>query len=88
RYALTFELNPVSMKEISDTDFGNKEFTIEVEEDITEDTKLDLIERFIGGTGSVCYTTHEMSINKSLRTAPSDITITHFYIENDNRELI
>lgn len=66
----------------------NDLFTVEVEEEITEDTKLDLIERFIGGTGSVCYTSHTMSINKCLRTAPSDITITHYYIENDDRELI
>ena len=63
-------------------------FTIEVEEEITEDTELYLIERFIGGTGSVCYTSHRMSINKSLRTLTSDITTTHFYIENDNRELV
>lgn len=40
RHTLTFELNPVSMEEMSDTGFENKEFTIEVEEDITEDTKL------------------------------------------------
>ncbi len=63
-------------------------FTVEVEEEIDEDTKLDLIERFIGGMGSVCYTSNKTSINESLRTAPSDIAITHFYIENDDRELI
>ncbi|AWY02860.1 hypothetical protein [Staphylococcus phage VB-SauS-SA2] len=67
---------------------ADQTFTVEIEENITEDTELDLIERFIGGTDSVCYTSHKMSINKSLRTAPSDITITHFYIENDNRELV
>ncbi|MEB7800427.1 hypothetical protein NGC89_02960 [Staphylococcus xylosus] len=68
----------------------NKEdtFTVKVEEEITEDTVVDLIERFIGGMGNVCYTSHKMSINKSLRTSPSDITTTHFYIENDNRELV
>ena len=43
RYVLTFELNPVSMKEMSDTGFENKEFTIEIEEDITEDTHLDYL---------------------------------------------
>lgn len=40
RYSLTFELNPVPMKEISDTDFGNKEFTVEVEEELTGDTEI------------------------------------------------
>lgn len=89
RYALTFELNPVSMKEISDTDFGNKEFTIEVEEEITEDTKLDLIERFIGGKDYVCYTSDEnTTIKECLKRSPRDCTTTHFYIENDDRELI
>ena len=88
RYSLTFELNPVSMKEISDTDFGNKEFTIEVEEEITEETKLDLIERFIGGMGSVCYTSQRATIKECLKRSPSDCTTTHFYIENDDRELV
>ena len=88
KYALTFELNPVSMKEISDTDFGNKEFTIEVEEEITEDTKLDLIERFIGGKDYVCYTSQRATIKECLKRSPRDCTTTHFYIENDDRELI
>lgn len=89
RYALTFELNPVSMKEISDTDFGNKEFTIEVVEELTEDTKLNLIERFIGGTGIVCYTSGgNTTIKECLKRSPSDCTTTHFYIENDDRELV
>lgn len=43
RCALTFELNTVLMKEISDTDFGNKEFTVEIEEELTEDTHLDYL---------------------------------------------
>ncbi|MDW8798676.1 hypothetical protein BU103_11050 [Staphylococcus xylosus] len=65
-----------------------KGVVIEVEEEITEDTELDLVERFIGGTGSVCYTSHTMSINKCLRMAPDYINTTHFYIENDDRELV
>ncbi|WP_323702042.1 hypothetical protein P3T86_05635 [Staphylococcus nepalensis] len=63
-------------------------FTVEVEEEITEDTKLDLVERFIGGMGSVCYTSHTMSIKECLKRSPRDCTTTHFYIENDDRELI
>ena len=55
RCALTFELNTVLMKEISDTDFGNKEFIIEVEEEITEETKLDfLLDHFINPYGQHC----------------------------------
>lgn len=89
KYALTFELNPVSMEEMSDTGFENREFTIEVEEDITEDTKLDLVERFIGGMGYACYTSHGYTtIRECLKRSPGDCTTTHFYIENDNRELV
>lgn len=66
----------------------NDTFTVEVEEEITEDTELDLIERFIGSMGSVCYTSHTMSINKCLKMAPDYINTTHFYIENDDRELV
>lgn len=88
RYTLTFELNPVSMKEVSDTGFENNEFTIEVEEEITEDTKLDLIKRFTVNN-EIYYTNPQtMSINTSLEAAPNYINITHFYIENDDRELI
>ena len=64
-------------------------FTVEVEEDITEDTKLDLIERFIGGMDYVCYTSDgNTTIKECLKRSPSDCTTTHFYIENDDRELI
>lgn len=61
---------------------------IEVEEEITEDTKLDLVERFIGSMGSVCYTSHNVSIKECLKLTPRDCTTTHFYIENGDRELI
>ncbi len=88
RFTQTFELKPISKKDLPRGRFRNGELTVEVEEEITEDTKLDLVERFIGSTGNVCYTSHTMSINKCLRTASSDITITHYYIENDDRELI
>lgn len=63
-------------------------FTVELEEEITEDIELDLIERFIGETGSVCYTSHKTSIKDSLKLTPDSVTVTHFYIENDNRELV
>lgn len=63
-------------------------FTVETYEEITEDTELDLVERFIGGTGCVCYTSHKMSIKECLERTPRDCTTTHFYIENDDRELV
>lgn len=63
-------------------------FTVEVEEEIDEDTELDLIERFIGGMGYSCYTTHRMTIKECLRRSPEECTTTHFYIENDDQELI
>ena len=66
----------------------NHTFTVTTEEEITEDTKLDLIERFIGGMDYACYTSHTMSIKECLKRSPSDCTTTHFYIENDDRELV
>src|SRR5699024_4723269 len=63
-------------------------FTVEVEEEITEDTKLELVERFIGGMGNVCYTSHRLTIKECLKRNPRDCTTTHFYIENDNRDLV
>lgn len=63
-------------------------FTIELEEEINEDTKLDLVERFIGGMGSVCYTSHSMSIKECLKRSPKECTTTHFYIENKDQELV
>ncbi|OOO72396.1 hypothetical protein [Staphylococcus saprophyticus] len=70
------------------TFFPEETFTVEVEEEITEDTKLDLIERFVGAMGYSCYTTHRMTIKDCLRRSPEECTTTHFYIENDNRELV
>ncbi|MCE5003380.1 hypothetical protein [Staphylococcus pseudoxylosus] len=88
KFKQEFELNPVSKSDLLNGSFRNGKTTVEVEEEITEDTELDLIERFIGGMGSVCYTSHTMSINKCLRMAPDYINTTHFYIENDDRELV
>ena len=66
----------------------NDTFEVEIEEEITEDTKLDLVERFIGGTGSDCYTSHSMSIKECLKRSPKECTTTHFYIENEDKELV
>lgn len=93
RCTLTFELNTVLMKEISDTDFGNKEFIIEVEEEITEDTVLPkLVERWKHdneGDERFRYVEHDnKSINKVLFVNPESVEVTHFYIENDNQELV
>lgn len=63
-------------------------FTIITFEEITEDTELDLIERFVGAMGYSCYTTHRMTIKDCLRRSPEECTTTHFYIENDDRELV
>ncbi|MDN6612527.1 MAG: hypothetical protein L0L09_13370 [Staphylococcus equorum] len=66
----------------------NNTFTVTTEEVVDEDTELDLIERFIGGMGYSCYTTHRMTIKECLRRSPEECTTTHFYIENDDQELI
>ena len=63
-------------------------FTVEVEEEVTEDTELDLVERFIVDNGTYYINPQEMSINTCLGAAHDDIIVTHFYIENDERELV
>src|SRR5699024_1651080 len=63
-------------------------FTVEVEEEITKDTELDLVERFIVNNKTYYTNTQTMSINTCLGAAPDDIITAHFYIENDDRELI
>ncbi|MFQ3843325.1 hypothetical protein AABD41_01600 [Staphylococcus pseudoxylosus] len=64
-------------------------FTIEVEEEITEDTELFLVERYVGGSGNIHYCRYsESSIKNAIESNPSDNKSTHFYIENDDRELI
>ena len=63
-------------------------FTVEVEEEINEDTELDLIERFIVNNKTYYTNPQAMSINTCLGSAPDDIIATHFYIENDDRELV
>ncbi|MDW8551109.1 hypothetical protein AABD38_08835 [Staphylococcus nepalensis] len=84
----TFTLKPMRKDDNPVIARSSNGVVIEVEEEITEDTKLDLVERFIGGMGSVCYTSHTMSIKECLKRSPRDCTTTHFYIENDDRELI
>ena len=82
--------NLMGWAEFSDEFFYNPDdtFTVEEEIEITEDTELDLVERFLGGMGSVCYTSHTMSIKECLKRSPRDCITTHFYIENDDRELV
>lgn len=63
-------------------------FTVTYEEEITEDTELDLIERFIVNNKTYYTTPQTMSINTCLGATSDDIIVTHFYIENDDRELI
>ncbi|WP_191835910.1 hypothetical protein [Mammaliicoccus sciuri] len=62
-------------------------FKVQIEEEITEDTKLFLISRYIGKMGSVSYLYDMTSISKRLKHLPVDCEITHFYIENENKEL-
>lgn len=63
-------------------------FTVEVEEEITEDAELYLIERFTVNNETYYTNPRKMSINASLESAPKYKNTTHFYIENDDRELI
>lgn len=66
----------------------NEIFTVEIEEEITEDTKLFLISRCIGKLGNVSYLYDRTTINRRLDNLPGDCKITHFYIENEDKELV
>ncbi|MFD3219949.1 hypothetical protein ACE3LZ_02985 [Staphylococcus saprophyticus] len=63
-------------------------FTVTTEVEITEDTKLDLVLRFIAGDEAYYINLKTMSINTCLEAERDDVTKTHFYIENDDRELV
>ena len=88
KFKQVFELKPVSKSDLLNGSFRNGKTTVEVEEEITEDTELLLMERFIGGMGYACYTSHRTTIKECLKRTPRECTTTHFYIENDNRELV
>ena len=65
-------------------------FTVEIEEEITEDTKLYLVERYISGYEDfkLKYTSHQnRSIKSILENNQPHLKTTHFYTEVDN-ELI
>lgn len=85
RYIVTFDENGFLENATLPLD---EIFTVKVEEEITEDTELDLVERFIVNNKTYYTNPQKMSINTCLEEAPYDIIVTHFYIENDNRELI
>ncbi|QYC50927.1 hypothetical protein NHYGZSKF_CDS0021 [Staphylococcus phage PG-2021_15] len=63
-------------------------FTVEVEEEITEDTKLVLVSRCIGKLGNVSYMYDRTTINSRLKNLPKDCKITHIYIENEDKDLV
>lgn len=83
-------INPIGKVNLDSEYYYDKNdlFTVEVEEEITEDTELDLVLRFIDGDKAYYSNSQTMSINTCLESEPDDITNTHFYIENDDRELV
>ena len=75
------------------TFFPEETFTVEVEEEITEDTVFPkLVERWKHdgeGDEAFRYAGHDdKSINRVLFASPESVETTHFYIENDNQELV
>lgn len=92
RVQINFKYNPrgvLNLDILNGINISNDiQFTLEELEEITEDTELDLIERFIVNNKTYYTNPQKMSINTCLGAAPDDIIITHFYIETDNRELI
>ena len=75
------------------TFFPEETFTVEVEEEVTEDTVFPkLVERWKHdgeGDEAFRYVEHDdKSINRVLFANPESVETTHFYIENDNQELV
>ncbi|EGQ3052298.1 hypothetical protein OJ623_RS13035 [Staphylococcus pseudintermedius] len=63
-------------------------FIVWREEEISKDTKLELIIRFLGRINNdALYTIEYMSINEYLSRFADTLT-THFYVENEDRELV
>ncbi|EGQ1625448.1 hypothetical protein FD602_08885 [Staphylococcus pseudintermedius] len=63
-------------------------FIVWREEEISKDTKLELIVRFLGRINNdALYTIEYMSINEYLSRFADTLT-THFYVENEDRELV
>lgn len=88
-YDVSIHLPPSKISDLPDITITKSGVVIfEVEEEITEDTELLLMERFIGGMGYACYTSHRTTIKECLKRSPRECTTTHFYIENDDRELV
>ncbi|WP_241522317.1 hypothetical protein [Staphylococcus delphini] len=66
-------------------------FTVEVEEEITEDTKIPtLIELFVSGYGQIIHTYYRTSIREAIGEVVKgvDALPKAFYILNEDRELI
>lgn len=64
-------------------------FTVEIEEEITEDTVLNLIVRYIGRFGDIGYLHNKnTTIKNSLKDSSDDCLMTNFYFENQDRELV
>lgn len=63
-------------------------FIVWREEEISKDTKLELIVRFLGRINNdALYTIEYISINEYLSRFADTLT-THFYVENEDRELV
>ncbi|UNP87080.1 hypothetical protein MNZ23_05620 [Staphylococcus equorum] len=87
-YNVGFDIHGFIYFNSSNTMPLDETFTVEVEEEITEDTELDLVLRFISEDKAYYTNPQTMSINTCLEAERDDVTKTHFYIENDNRELV
>lgn len=83
KFKQTFELNPVSKSDLPNGSFRNREYTVEVDEEITEDTVLPiLIERRDFGN-ELTYSRYEYVRIKDIKEESSTL----FYIENDDKSL-
>lgn len=82
RYTLTFELNPVSMEEMSDTGFENKEFTVEIEEELTEDTVIPkMLEKSFDAYQNVVL---DIQVNHSINMVKENAEVLTLHIINDD----
>lgn len=82
QYKITFELNPILKKELPNGSFRNGKFTVEVEEEITEDTVIPKVLNIFKNTTNRIRNDEESHIRRNVSVKEIKEN-SKDYIEND-----
>lgn len=83
RFALTFELNPVSKKDLVGKIFWDGKTTVEVEEEITEDTKFKTLIEIEQDDTCYMWQNTSVSAEKQVSDCKNISKEFHAYIDGD-----